>query len=271
MTVEELMAELGVTVDPAKAGVLKTWNEKFSAMESDSQTKLADAQRQLQDAQGLQRVIDESIRTSGLTEANIAQLQANNAALTAALSSRDAAIEEIRKAGFTGLSIPELTKVNQGAPAKDPVKQLEETIMNGIGMMGQTMNEMNRYQRVFGEAVPEDPAMIADRAMKSRLSVHDYMEQTYKVTAKEQEKQQAAEAKRIDGLKAKWEEDYKAAHPVTNGHPELGSGVPSNYPNIPKPSDAAGVREMSGKSPMEKIRMARDRVSKEVQTRMNAA
>ena len=78
MTVEELIAELGVTVDPAKAGVLKTWNDKFSAMETDSQTKLADAQKQLQDAQGLQRVIDDSIRESGLTEANIIQLQANN-------------------------------------------------------------------------------------------------------------------------------------------------------------------------------------------------
>ena len=100
MTVEELIAELGVTVDPAKAGVLKTWNDKFSAMETDSQTKLADAQKQLQDAQGLQRVIDDSIRESGLTEANIAQLQANNAALTAALSARDAAIDEIKKAGL---------------------------------------------------------------------------------------------------------------------------------------------------------------------------
>ena len=69
----------------------------------------------------------------------------------------------------------------------------------------------------------------------------------------------------------KWEEEYKAAHPVTMGHPELGGGVSSNYPNIPKPSDAAGVREMAGKSPMEKIRMARDRVSKEITTRMASA
>lgn len=271
MTVDELIAELGITIDPAKAGVLKTWNDKLAALEGDAQSKLADAQKQLQDAQGLQRVIDESIRTSGLTEANIAQLQANNAALTAALSARDAAIEEIRKAGFTGLNIPELPKVNQTAPAKDPVKQLEETIMDGFGIMGQTMNEMNRYQRVFGEAVPEDPALIADRARKSRLSVHDYMEQTYKVSAKEQEKAAAEAQKKMDAYAATKVEEWKVAHPVTTGHPELGPGVPSNYPNIPKPSDAAGVREMAGKSPMEKIRMARDRVSKEVQTRMNAA
>ena len=69
----------------------------------------------------------------------------------------------------------------------------------------------------------------------------------------------------------RWEEEYKAAHPITTGHPELGPGVPSNYPNIPKPSDAKGVREMAGKSPMEKIRMARDRVSSEIKTRMAAA
>jgi hypothetical protein len=271
MTVEQLLNELGVTVDPAKSGVLKTWNDKLSALESDAQTKLADAQKQLQDAQQLQRVIDESIRTSGLTEANIAQLQANNAALTAALAARDAALEEIKKAGFTGISIPDLPKVNQGPLPKDPVKQLEETIMNGIGIMGQTMNEMNRYQRVFGEAVPEDPATIADRAIKSRLSVRDYMEQTYKVSAKEQEKAAAASQKQMDDYAAKKLEEWKAAHPVTNGHPELGPGVPSNYPNIPKPSDSQGVKEMAGKSPMEKIRMARDRVTKEVQTRMSAA
>lgn len=271
MTVEEILAGLGVTVDPAKNDAIRNWNGKLAALETDAQTKLADAQKQLQDAQALQRVIDDSIRTSGLTEANMAQLQANNAALTAALAARDAAIEEIKKAGFTGLNIPELPKVNTAPVPKDPVKELTETIMKGFSVMGETMNELNRYQRVFGAALPEDPATIAERANKSRLSVHDYIEQTYKVSAKEQEKAQAAETKRMEGLKAKWEEEYKAAHPVTNGHPELGVGGPSNYPNIPKPSDAAGVREMAGKSPMEKIRMARDRVSKEVQTRMNAA
>ena len=271
MTVDEILAELGVTVDPAKTSVLKTWNGKLAALETDAQTKLADAQKQLSDAQGLQRVIDDSIRTSGLTEANLAQLQANNAALTAALAARDAAINEIKKAGFTGLNIPELPAVNT-TPAKDPLKELQETMMRGMSTMGQTLNEMNRYQRIFGEAVPEDPATIADRAIKGRFnSVHDYMEQTYKISAKEAEKTAAEAAKNLAAQKAKWEEEYKAAHPVTAGHPELNGGVASNYPNIPKPSDATGVREMSGKSPMEKIRMARDRVSKEVNTRMNAA
>lgn len=271
MTVDEILAELGVTVDPAKTSVLKTWNGKLAALETDAQTKLADAQKQLADAQGLQRVIDDNIRTSGLTEANLAQLQANNAALTAALASRDAAIKTIKDAGFTGLNIPDLPAINQPV-AKDPLKELQETMMGGFAAAGQAMNESNRYWRAYGQPLPVDPAALPDLAKKGGFrSIRDYMEATYKVAEKETASAAAAETKRIADMKAKWEEEYKAAHPVTAGHPELGSGVPSNYPNIPKPSDATGVREMSGKSPMEKIRMARDRVSKEVNTRMNAA
>ena len=86
--------------------------------------------------------------------------------------------------------------------------------------MGQTMNETARYQRVFGTAVPEDPANIPDRAVAAGFkTVRDYMESTYKVSARETENAQQAETKRLDGLKAKWEEEYKAAHPITNGHP----------------------------------------------------
>ncbi len=271
MTVDEILVGLGIAIDPAKADAIRTWNGKLAALESDSQAKLAEAQQRFNDAQGLQRVIDENIRTSGLTEANLAQSQANIAALTAALASRDAAIEEIKKAGFTGINIPALPKVDLTPAAKDPVKELQDTIMKGIGIMGETMNEANRYQRVFGAALPEDPATIADRAMKARLSVRDYMEQTYHVSAKESEKVAAAQQKERDDYANKKIEEYKLANPVTAGNSNLGGGVPSNYPNIPKPSDAAGVAAMAGKSPMEKIKMARDRVSNEVKTRMNAA
>jgi hypothetical protein len=209
----------------------------------------------------LQRVIDENIRTAGLTETNLAQLQANNAALTAAL-------ESVRSQGFTGLNIPDLPQ----PAAKDPVKELTDKLMGGFAAMGQTMNETARYQRVFGTPIPEDPATIPDRAIAAGFkNVRDYMESTYKVSAKEQELTAQARQKELDAYAAKQVEAYKAANPVTLGHPELGGMVPSNYPNIPKPSDAAGVREMAGKSPMEKIRMARDRVSGEIKTRLAAA
>ena len=115
-TVEEILAELGITPDPAKAAVVKKWNTTLSASEGDAQTKLAAAQKKMDDAQALQRVIDENIRTAGLTETNVAQLQANNAALTAANASLVAAVEEIKKQGFTGLNIPALPALPQ--PAK---------------------------------------------------------------------------------------------------------------------------------------------------------
>jgi hypothetical protein len=271
MTLEEILSDLGVTVDPAKAANVAKWNTTLQTSQSEAQQKLADAQKAFTDAQNLQRVIDQNITASGLTEVNIAQLQANNAALTAALAMRDAALDEIKKAGFTGINIPDLPKVNQ-TPAKDPIKELQETMMGGFAAAGQAMNESNRYWRAFGQPLPVDPASLPDLAKQGGFrTVRDYMETTYKVSDKEKASAEAAEAKRIDGMKAKWEEEYKAAHPVVMGHTELGPGVPSNYPNIPKPSDAKGVREMAGKSPQEKIRIARDRVVNEVRTRMNAA
>ena len=269
-TVEEILAELGITPDPAKAAVVKKWNTTLSASEGDAQTKLATAQKKMDDAQALQRVIDENIRTAGLTETNVAQLRANNAALTAANASLVAAVEEIKKQGFTGLNIPALPALPQ--PAKvDPIDALQQTIMNGFTNAAQAMDEMTRYQRITGKPIPENPSMIADKAAKARMSVHDYVEQTYKLSELERTQAATASQKEKDDYAAQKVEEWKAAHPVLTGHPELGPGVPSNYPNIPKPSDAAGVKEMAGKSPMEKIRMARDRVSNEIKTRMAAA
>jgi hypothetical protein len=271
MTVEEILADLGATVDPAKAANVAKWNTTLATTESGAAQKLAAAEKQLKDAQDLQRVIDDNIAKAGLTETNIAQLQANNAALTAALASRDAAIKSIKDQGFTGINIPELPALAT-PPAKDPMKELTDKLMGGFAAMGQTMNETARYQRVFGTAVPEDPATIPDRALAAGFkTVRDYMEHTYKVGEKERTVAAEAEQKRLDAYAETKIEKYKAEHPITTGHPELGPGVPSNFPNIPKPSDAAGVAKLAGMSPMEKIRTARDRVSNEIKTRMAAA
>ncbi len=270
MKVEEILAALGVAIDPAKAATIQEWNGKLSASENDAQTRLATAQSEMQKAQGLQRVIDDNIRAAGLTETNVAQLQANNAALTAANASLTAAVEEVRKQGFTGITIPALPTITQPT-TPDPMKAFQESVVKGFATMGQTLNESNRYQRVFGVPLPEDPATIADRAAQARLSVHDYMEQTYKVSAKEQEIAAAGRQKELDTYAAKQVEAYKAANPVTAGNPDLNGGGSSFYPNLPKPRDAKSIREFSSLSPMQKIQDAKARVTKEVQSRMNAA
>jgi hypothetical protein len=153
----------------------------------------------------------------------------------------------------------------------DPMKELQETIMKGLTNVGQAFDETVRYQRVFGAPIPEAPSTIADRAAKLRLSVPDYMEQTYHIGAKEKEISSAATQKGLDDYAAKKIEEYRAANPVTSGNPDLNGGRPSNYPNIPKPRDAKSVREFSSMSPMQKIQDAKARVTKEVQSRQNAA
>ena len=253
-TVEEILADLGVTVDPAKAANVAKWNGTLSASQ-------AEAQKKLEDAQALQRVIDENIRTAGLTETNIAQLQASNAAYAAAL-------DAVKKAGFTGITIPDLsvTKPNTA----DPMETLKSTIVNGFTNIGQTLNEMNRYQRVFGAPIPEDPQTIADKAAASRLSVRDYVEQTYKVSAKEAQIAQEATAKREAEIAAKAVAEYKEKNPSTAGNPNLNGGLPSNYPSMPKPRDTKSVREFATLSAREKISNAMQRATQEVSSRSAA-
>ena len=87
---------------------------------------------------------------------NMAQLQANNAALTAALASREAAIKAIKDQGFTGSTSPNF-------PLWRPRAERPREAMSGstLGRIWRDdMNETARYQRVFGAAVPEDPANI---------------------------------------------------------------------------------------------------------------
>lgn len=270
MKVEDILAALGVQVDPAKASVIQEWNGKLTASETEAQQRLDAAQKKVSDAEALDRIINENIRTAGLTETSVAQLQANNAALTAANTQLRTAVESIKAQGFTGISIPELPKTVTQAQA-DPMKELQETIMKGLTNVGQAFDETVRYQRVFGSPIPEAPSTIADRAAKLRLSVPDYMEQTYHIGAKEKEIAAASTQKGLDDYAAKKVEEYRAANPVTFGNPDLNGGRPSNYPNIPKPRDGKSLREFSAMSPMQKIQDAKARVTKEVQSRQNAA
>lgn len=264
MTVEEILADLGIPAETiaAKKDNIASWNGKMAASATEAAQKLADAQKALQDAQNLKSVIDADIAANGVNESNLAQLRASNAAMTAALA-------EVKKAGFTGITIPDFP-TNTPA-AVDPITGMKTLVVDGFTKIMQLQNAQNKYQRIFGKPLPDDPTALADEAAARRLDVNTWAEQKYGFAAAEQTQRADAAKKHDETIAAKAVEDWKAAHPVTNGHPELGAGVPSNYPNIPKPSDAKGVREMAGKSPMEKIKMARDRVSAEVKTKMAAA
>src|ERR1700748_47300 len=229
LSVEEILAGLGIAPDAyaGKTNELKEWNGKISASEAAAQAAQAAAEKKLADAQALDRVINDNIAQFGVNETNIAQLRANNAALTAAL-------EEVKKAGFSGINIPDLPTPG-GNKTVDPADQFRNSVAQGFAQMGQAMNAINRYYRVTGKPLPEDPTQLADNAAARRMSVNDYVEQTYKLSETERANAAAAAQKEKDDYAALKVKEYQEAHPSTAGHPDLNGGMPSNYPQMPKP------------------------------------
>jgi len=256
----ELETELGLAAGTltGKPDVSKKWDGYLN----EGETKLSQAQKSLQDAQNLQRVIDDNIAATGLTEANMAQLKASNAALTAAL-------EEVKKQGFNGITIPDF-KVH-GTTTVDPMKSLEATIVGGFTAMGQTFNVANKYQRVFGKPMPDDPTTLADEARSRKLDVATWAEQKYGFTAAEQKATQESAQKRDAEIAAKAVAEYKEKNPSVAGHPELNGGLPSNYPAMPKPREANTVREFSSMNARQKIAEGMKRATQAVDSRNSAA
>jgi hypothetical protein len=221
---------------------------------------MAKAQKELTDAQALKRVIDENIATHGVNEVNIAQLQASNAALTAAL-------ESVKKAGFTGITIPELPTPG----TKDPAKEFQDNVARGFAQMGQAMNAMAKYQRIMGKPLPEDPTQIADNAARMRLSVNDYVEQTYKLSETERTQTAAARQAEVDAAVAAGVKKYQEDHPSTSGHPDLNGGAPSNFAQMPKTIDAKDVRQYAALPAREKIAQSIKRATERMQEMRTAS
>jgi hypothetical protein len=241
-TLTELAAELGIPVETlnAKPDVVAKWNGHFT----DAEAKLTQAAQLKREADATQALIDQNIASFGNVEATNVQLQAQIEAIKAASKT----LEE--KGGIKlDLNLPNL---NAPAP-KDAAKELLDTLTRGFSTVGQTMNEMNRYMRVFGKPLPEDPATLADRASAARLSVHDYVEQTYKVSAEETRLSTERAQKEKDDYAALKVKEYQDAHPSTSGHPELNGGFPSNHPLMPKTMDTGDFKKFSNQSAREKV------------------
>lgn len=245
LTVEEILSGLGIPAETYAGKDLQSWNGKISAIESTANERITTAEKKLADAQALSQVINDNIAQFGINETNMAQLRANNAALTAAL-------EEVKKAGFSGITIPDLPNSNAAQQA-DPADQFRTSVAQGFAQMGQAMNAINRYYRVTGKPLPEDPTTLADNAARLRMSVNDYVEHTYKLTETERANAAAAAQKEKDDYAALKVKEYKEAHPSVAGHPELNGGLPSNFPAMPKPRDGKDLRSFAGMSARDKI------------------
>lgn len=256
----ELETELGLASGTltGKADVVA----KYDGYYAEADTKASAAQKALQDAQNLQRVIDENIANNGLNETNMAQLRASNAALSAALA-------EVKKAGFTGITIPDFPAT--GTVVSDPMKDLQSLIVNGFTNIGQTLNIANRYTRITGKPLPDDPATLADEARARRMDVATYAEQKYGLTALEQKASADRAQKEKDDYAAIKVKEYQETHPSVSGHPELNGGMPSNYPQMPQPRETKSVREFASMSAREKISNGMQRATQAVDSRNSAA
>ena len=249
-TIRELAAELGIPEETltAKADIVSKWDGYFTSADARS----SEAQKKLAEAQQLDAVINQNIQSFGYTEANVAQLNASNAAMKAAM-------ESMKSQGFNGINIPDLPTMTP--KTTDPMDDLKNIIANGFASVGQTLGVSTRYQRVFGQPLPDDPAMLADEAAKHRMSVSAYAEQKYGITAAEQKLATDKAQKGLDDYAAIKVKEYAESHASTAGHPELNGGMPSGYPNLPTPRDTKSVREFSQMSKRDKIASAMNRAN----------
>ena len=160
-TLTDLASELGIEVSTlqSKPDVVAKWNGYLS--EADTKYTQAtnaqkDAETKLEAVKNEQRVIDENIASFGMTEANVAALRANNAAM-------EASLKALKEQGFD-VKIPEAPKAETKTEF-DPNgfrADVNRTLIEGF-------NVNNRYQRLFGKALPDDVDALAREASRARM------------------------------------------------------------------------------------------------------
>ena len=255
-TLDNLAAELGI--DPAtlqaKPEVTAKWNGYLSEADTKYTRATAaqkDAQEKLELAQRDQQAIDEQITNFGVSETRLAELQASNAALNAAL-------EEVKKQGLN-VNMPNLP-TPKAPSAPDPVKTVEQLMRGNFANMGQAMQIQARYQSIFGKPFTDDPVKLIDEANAARLPVAQYAEQKYKFSEETAKQQQAELQRKIDeGVKAEVTK-YKEEHPVTAGHPGLTHGLASKHPQIFKPRSTQETNDFRGMSVRDRVATSVSRV-----------
>src|SRR5271170_6719923 len=217
-SLDVLAQELGIPLETlqAKPEVTAKWNgylNEASTQYTQATAAQKDAEAKLAAVENEQRVINDQIASFGMTEANVAALKANNAAMKASL-------EELIKQGFQ-VTIPQepaviTPKTNEFGPNAFR-NDVNSTLVQGF-------NVMNRYQRLYGQPLPDDVDSLAREAAQARQPFQQYVAQKYDFVG--QEKKIAAEA--TAKQKAEWQAEavtkYKEDNPIHAGNPELMRG-----------------------------------------------
>ncbi len=255
LTIAQIAAELGIdqATLASKQEIISRYDNQIAGFETsaaNAQNTLNEAQRIKAQAETLQATIDQNIANFGINESTTIKLKAQ-------LEAVKAAAKVLEEQGGTKLDL-NLPDFSAQAPV-DPVKNLESLIVRGFTNINQTTEANNRHIALYGKPMPDAPSVLADEAAQMRMPVLQWADQKYKLTAKAQEIQAAAQKDHETKLVEKAIQEYKEKNPSYAGNPELNGGFPSNFSQVPAPRDGKTVREFSGMSTREKIQNAMSR------------
>lgn len=244
-SINDLATELGI--DPASLAPesVTKWNGYLS--EADAKyTSATQAQKDAEDklaaVQSEQEVINAQIARFGETEATTAALRANYAAM-------EASLKTLKEQGFD-VNIPTAPVVNRNEPAKfDPTafqNDVNSTLVQGF-------NVTNRYQRLYGQPIPDDLDQLAREAVQARKPFAQYVADKYDFVGKEKSMQAETQKKHDDEIRAAAVKEYQEKNPNTHGNPDLARGVASRHPQVLRTSDKQDNRKFSNMGVREKI------------------
>jgi hypothetical protein len=245
-TIQELATEFGLDLTGAKPEFFAKANGYFSDAEKQYSTAnqlKTEAEANLRRVQDERADIDKYIADYGANEQTIAALQANNAAMAASLTT-------LKNQGLN-VDIPNAPAVQQkaGKPEFDAA-QFE----NRVGsVLAQGFNLNNKYQRLYGQPLPDDIDALANEAQQARKPLMEYAAQKYDFAGVEKRKTEAAQSTRDAQIAADAVKKYQEQHPVTNENPFQSRGIDSRHSQIFKPREAKDLRQFAGMTAREKI------------------
>jgi hypothetical protein len=233
-------------IDPATLQSKHEAFAKWNGYLSEADTKYTSATQAQKEAQAAldsvkaeQQAIDDKIKSFSMTEAEVDSLRANYAAL-------EAQTKALNSQGYK-LTIPD-TPVKHEPAAFDPNKfqnDVNTTLVHGF-------NVMNRYQRLYGKALPDDVDALAREAKAHNMHFTDWAAQKYDFSGEEKRQAEKATQADKDAYANQKLKEYQDAHPVTAGNPELLRGGESRFPELAK-RPTPQKHENYGGSPAQRI------------------
>ena len=254
----DLASEIGIDVSTLKPESVAKWNGYFS----DADTKYTQAtaaqkaaEENLAAVQREQQAIDENIAKFGITEANNAALRANNAAM-------EASLKALKEQGFD-VTIP--TSPVAPNPKTNEFdsnafrQEVDSTLVSGF-------NVMNRYQRLFGQPLPEDVDVLAREAAQARKPFQQYVAEKYDFAGREKSQREEVQKKHDEEIRSAAIKEYQEKNPVTNGNPDLQRGVASRHPQIIRQRETGDTKNFSNLSARQKIALSVGRTQAALKT-----